>query len=74
MVLTWEVDRDAVGSGTVYQVAPGWWAWEPCAHRLRPWRKPRPDFRTGYFQIGDKRGLGTSVVNGRGRLPRWASA
>ena len=34
MVLTLEVDRDAVGSGTVYQVAPGWWAWEPCAHRL----------------------------------------
>ena len=28
----------------------------------------------GYPQIGDKPGLGTSVVNGRGRLPRWASA
>ena len=66
MVLTLEVGYDAVGSGTVYQVAPGWWAWEPCAHRLRPWRKPRPDFRTGYSQIGDKPGLGTSVVNGRG--------
>ena len=74
MVLNLEVGYDAVGSGTVYQVAPGWWAWEPCAHRLRTWRKPRPDFRTGYSQIGDKPGLGTSVVNGRGRLPRWASA
>ena len=73
-MLTLEVGYDAVGSGTVYQVAPEWWAWEPCAHRLRPWRKPRPDFRTGYSQIGDKPGLGTSVVNGRGRLPRWASA
>ena len=29
-----------------------------------------PDIRTGYSQIGDKPGLGTSVVNGRGRLPR----
>ena len=73
-MLTIEVDYDAVGSGTVYQVAPGWWAWEPCAHRLGPWRKPRPDFRVGYPQIGDKPGLGISVVNGRGRLPRWASA
>ena len=32
--------------------------------------EPRPDFRAGYPQIGDKLGLGTSVVNGRGRLPR----
>ena len=36
VALTLEVGYDAVGSGTVYQVAPGWWAWEPCAHRLRP--------------------------------------
>ena len=39
---------------------------EPYAHCLGTWRKPRPDFRAGYPQIGDKPGLGTSVVNGRG--------
>ena len=73
-MLTLEVGYDAVGSGTVYQVAPGWWAWEPCAHRLGPWRKPQPDFRADYPQIGDRPGLSISMVNGRGRLPRWASA
>ncbi len=41
-------------------------SWEPCAHHLGPWQKPRPDFRAGYPQIGDRPGLGTSVVNGRG--------
>ena len=73
-MLTLEVGYDAVGSGTVYQVAPVWWTWEPYAHRLGPWRKPRSEFRAGYPQIGDRPGLDTSVVNGRGRLPRWASA
>lgn len=73
-MLTLEVGYDAVGSGTVYQVALGWWAWEPWAHRLGPWRKPWSDFHAGYPQIGDKRGLGISVINSRGRLPRWTSA
>ena len=74
MVLTLEVGYDAVGSGTVYQVLAGWWAWEPYVHRMGPWRQPRPDFRAGYPQIGDRPGLSISVVNRRGRLPRWASA
>ena len=73
-MLSLEVGSDAVANGTVYQVAPGWWAWEHCGHRLGPWRKPRPDFRAGYPQIGNKPGLGIRVVNGRDRLPRRASA
>ena len=50
-------------SGTVYQVAPGWWAWEPYSPHLGPLTTPRPDLLADGTRIGDKPGLETCVVS-----------
>ena len=73
-MLTLKVGYDAVGSGTVYQVPLDGGLGSP-AHIVWGCRENfgRISVRV-HSQIGDKPGLGISVVNGHGRLPRWASS
>ena len=68
MLVVYQVAPGQVGlgharhSGTVYQVAPGWWDREPCTHRLGPFAKPQPDLLADGTRIGDKPGLESCVV------------
>ena len=69
MLVVYQVVSDGTGlgqtrhRGMVYQVAPGWWAWEPYTNRLGPYWRLRPELLADGTRIGDKTGLETCVVS-----------
>ena len=68
MLVVYQVVFDGTGlgqtrhRGTVYQVAPGWWAWEPYTHHLGPYWRLRPELLADGTRIGDKPRRETCVV------------